>query len=78
MIRRHDSEAADEIEKFWNESDEDSAVDPKNKSKPSMLTEKTCKGDFFDVSNLEGARPQHVKQLGGGIKTFLNFLVEQQ
>lgn len=37
MIRRHDSEAADEIEKFWNESDEDSAVDPKNKSKPSIF-----------------------------------------
>lgn len=47
-------------------------------SDAGMLTEKTCKGDFFDVSNLEGARPQQVKQLGGGIKTFLNFLVEQQ
>ena len=47
-------------------------------SDAGMLTEKTCKGDFFDVSNLEGVRPQQVKQLGGGIKTFLNFLVEQQ
>ena len=47
-------------------------------SDAGMLTEKTCKGDFFDVSNLEGIRPPQVKQLGGGIKTFLNFLVEQQ
>jgi hydroxymethylpyrimidine pyrophosphatase-like HAD family hydrolase len=47
-------------------------------SDAGMLTEKTSKGDFFDVSNLEGARPQQVKQLGGGIMTFLNFLVEQQ
>lgn len=47
-------------------------------SDAGMLTEKTSKGDFFDVSNLEGVRPQQVKQLGGGIKTFLNFLIEQK
>lgn len=46
-------------------------------SDAGMLTEKTCKGDFFDVSNLEGVRPQQVEQLGGGIQTFLTFLKEQ-
>ena len=46
-------------------------------SDAGMLTEKTCKGDFFDVSNLEGVRPQQVEQLGGGIQTFLSFLKEQ-
>ena len=46
-------------------------------SDAGMLTEKTCKGDFFDVSNLEGVRPQQVKQLGGGIQTFLDFLRDQ-
>ena len=46
-------------------------------SDAGMLTEKTWKGDFFDVSNLEGVRPQQVKQLGGGIQTFLDFLREQ-
>lgn len=45
-------------------------------SDAGMLTEKTCKGDFFDVSNLEGVRPPRVKQLGGGINTFLQFLDE--
>ena len=43
-------------------------------SDAGMLTKKTCKGDFFDVSNLEGTRPQQVRQLGGGIQTFLGFL----
>lgn len=43
-------------------------------SDAGMLTEKTQRGDFFDVSNLEGVRPRQVKQLGGGIKTFLDFL----
>ena len=43
-----------------------------------MLTEKTCNGDFFDASSLEGVCLKQVKQLGGGIKTFLNFLIEQQ
>ena len=47
-------------------------------SDAGMLTEKTCNGDFFDVSDLEGVRPKQVKQLGGGIQTFLNFLIEQQ
>ena len=43
-------------------------------SDAGMLTVKTCKGDFFDVSDLKGVRPQQVKQLGGGIHTFLRFL----
>ena len=46
-------------------------------SDAGMLTEKTQSGDFFDVSNLEGVRPQQVKQEGGGIKTFLDFLSAQ-
>ena len=46
-------------------------------SDAGMLTEKTQTGDFFDVSNLEGVRPQQVKQLGGGIQTFLDFLRDQ-
>ncbi len=46
-------------------------------SDAGMITEKTKDGDFFDVSNLEGVRPQQVKQLGGGIQTFLGFLEYQ-
>lgn len=46
-------------------------------SDAGMLTEKTKDGDFFDVSNLEGVRPEPVHQLGGGIHTFLHFLKEQ-
>lgn len=46
-------------------------------SDAGMLTEKTQNGDFFDVSNLEGVRPQQVKQPGGGIQTFLAFLQGQ-
>ena len=44
-------------------------------SDAGMLTDKTQNGDFFDVSNLVGARPQQVTQLGGGINTFLEFLI---
>ena len=43
-------------------------------SDAGMLTERTQNGDFFDVSNLDGVRPQKVKLLGGGIQTFLDFL----
>ena len=46
-------------------------------SDAGMMTEKTGKGDFFDVSDLEGIRPRQVKRLGGGIQTFLRFLTEQ-
>ena len=46
-------------------------------SDAGMLTQTTQNGDFYDVSDLEGVRPGQVKQLGGGIQTFLNFLREQ-
>lgn len=39
-----------------------------------MLTEKTKAGDFYDVSMVQGARPSHVKQVGGGVLAFLDFL----
>ena len=42
-----------------------------------METEKSKEGDFFDVSDIEGKRPENVKVLGGGVKTFLDFLKEQ-
>lgn len=46
-------------------------------SDAGMLTGKTCNADFFDVSNLSGTRPKHVKVLKGGICTFLDFLKAQ-
>lgn len=46
-------------------------------SDAGMITEKTCKGDFFDVSNLSGTRPKYVRVLKGGIRTFLDFLQAQ-
>lgn len=39
-----------------------------------MYTDKTKEGDFFDVSDLPGMRPEGIVQLGGGIRTFLEFL----
>lgn len=39
-----------------------------------MITEKTCKGDFFDVSDTEGERPEEVEKIGGGVKRFIKFL----
>lgn len=42
-----------------------------------MRTEKTKTGDFFDVSEVPGTRPEGVKQLGGGVNQFLGFLEEQ-
>lgn len=42
-----------------------------------MYTPKTAAGDFYDVSNVSGERPLAVKQVGGGVETFLNFLREQ-
>lgn len=42
-----------------------------------MYTSKTSAGDFYDVSNVSGKRPPKVKQVGGGIEAFLNFLREQ-
>ena len=42
-----------------------------------MYTSKTADGDFYDVSNVFGERPLAVKQVGGGVATFLQFLREQ-
>ncbi len=42
-----------------------------------MITEVTKDGDFFDVSNVQGLRPENVKLIGGGISAFLQFLEEQ-
>ena len=42
-----------------------------------MFTRATADGDFFDVSDVAGERPEGVKVLGGGVKTFLDFLLTQ-
>lgn len=42
-----------------------------------MKTEKTADGEFFDVSEVPGKRPEGVVQLGGGVERFLEFLKEQ-
>lgn len=42
-----------------------------------MITEVTKDGDFFDVSNVQGLRPENVKLFGGGVSAFLQFLEEQ-
>lgn len=42
-----------------------------------MITEKTLPGQFFDVSEATGQRPPKVQALGGGVKRFYDFLVEQ-
>lgn len=42
-----------------------------------MKTELTSPADFFDVSEVEGERPEGVQVLGGGVNTFLHFLKEQ-
>ena len=43
-------------------------------SDSGMITEKTACCDFFDVSDLAGERPLQVRQIGGGVGTFLTFL----
>lgn len=43
-----------------------------------LHTDKTKKGDFFDVSELPGERPVWVKQVGGGVDRFLAFLKDQR
>lgn len=42
-----------------------------------MRTEKSLEGDFFDVSEVNGERPNGVEKLGGGVTRFLDFLKEQ-
>ncbi len=39
-----------------------------------MMTELTKEGDFFDVSQVEGERPEGVVHCGGGVERFLEFL----
>lgn len=39
-----------------------------------MITDLSKNGDFFDVSNLEGKRPDKVIVLSGGVERFLEFL----
>ena len=42
-----------------------------------MITEKTKGADFYDVSDIEGKRPEEVKRTGGGTERFHLFLREQ-
>ena len=42
-----------------------------------MMTEKTKGGDFYDVSDTAGERPEGVKRVGGGVESFIKFLKEQ-
>lgn len=61
---------------FWG--DEFVAVDSGIFGSDSfMITEKTKAGDFFDVSEVNGQRPEGVQCVGGGVEQFLRFLEEQ-
>jgi hydroxymethylpyrimidine pyrophosphatase-like HAD family hydrolase len=42
-----------------------------------MITELSKGGDFFDVSETEGDRPENVTCLGNGVDTFREFLINQ-
>lgn len=42
-----------------------------------MITEQSRAGDFFDVSELPGERPDGVRTVGGGVERFLEFLRER-
>ncbi|MGN0364556.1 MAG: HAD family hydrolase [Suilimivivens sp.] len=42
-----------------------------------MYTDYTKGGDFFDVSDVPGKRPEWVRTLGGGVQCFLDFLQNQ-
>lgn len=42
-----------------------------------MITKQTKAGDFFDVSEVHGERPEKTKWPGGGVEKFLEFLREQ-
>lgn len=42
-----------------------------------MITDKTNKGEFFDVSQNPRMLPKEVKAIGGGIESFINFLKKQ-
>lgn len=42
-----------------------------------MRTNRTRGGDFFDVSAVNGERPEGVNVIGGGVERFLTFLKSQ-
>lgn len=42
-----------------------------------MITNMTMDGDFYDVSESNGNRPERVRRMGGGVEAFLKFLKEQ-
>jgi hydroxymethylpyrimidine pyrophosphatase-like HAD family hydrolase len=42
-----------------------------------MRTQKTASGDYYDVSEVSGTRPDGVIQMGGGVERFLSFLQSQ-
>lgn len=42
-----------------------------------MITDQTAGGDFFDVSEAAGKRPDNVSAVGGGVSAFLSFLAAQ-
>ena len=42
-----------------------------------MITKQTQSGDFFDVSETPGSRPNEVQRMGGGIEAFLSFIRSQ-
>lgn len=61
---------------FWG--DEYVGIEPGIYGSDSfMLTDKTCAGDFFDVSEVPGERPETVQMIGGGVEQFLHFLKEE-
>ncbi|WP_300259809.1 HAD family hydrolase [Clostridium sp.] len=43
-----------------------------------MITDSSKSGEFFDVSNLKGKRPEEVIILSGGVERFLEFLSSQE
>lgn len=62
---------------FWG--DEFGAIAPGIWGSDSqMITQETIDGDFFSVSNLSLPLPKQVKQIGGGIDSFLQFLENQR
>lgn len=61
---------------FWG--DEYVGIEPGIYGSDSfMITPETRAGDFFDVSEVTGERPEGVKVLGGGVERFLGFLRDQ-
>jgi hydroxymethylpyrimidine pyrophosphatase-like HAD family hydrolase len=43
-----------------------------------MITEKSKAGDFYDVSETDGKRPENVTRIGGGVGAFIGFLRDLQ